>query len=197
MERRHVMRRGRRAVVVFAALGILLAMSFAGTALAQSASSSSSASGSVSNQPITFVEGTIADISTVNPWKALTSQEYEVISLNFDMLENFDKANLSAAPGLASSWTESPDGLVWTFTIRSDAKWQDGQPVTAQDIAYTYNTTLDCKLGNSLDYLVPDFTKSIVATNDTTLVWTMNTPNTAPERPPWVYIVPQHLWDGK
>jgi peptide/nickel transport system substrate-binding protein len=183
--------------VVFAALGILLAMSFAGTALAQSASSSSGASGSVSNEPITFVEGTIADISTVNPWKALTSQEYEVIGMNFDMLENFDKANLSAAPGLATSWTESPDGLVWTFTIRSDATWQDGQPVTAKDIAFSYNATLDCKLGNSLDYLVPDFTKSIVATNDTTLVWTMNTPNTAPERPPWVYIVPQHIWDGK
>ena len=193
--RRHVMGRGRRAVVVVAALGSFLAVSFAGTALAQSSSSSGTTSGSA--QPITFVEGTTNDISTVNPWNALETPEYEVLALNFDILLNFDKANLAASPGLASSWTQSDDGLTWTFTIRNDAKWQDGTPLTAKDIAYTYNTTLDCQLGNSLDYLVPDFTKSITAPNDTTLVWTMKTPNTAPLRPPWVYIVPEHLWSNK
>jgi peptide/nickel transport system substrate-binding protein len=192
--RRHVMGAGRRAVVVIAALGSFLAVSLAGTALAHSVSSSPAPA---SSGPIDFVEGTIADLNTVNPWKALTTQEYEVIGMNFDMLENFDKANLAAAPGLATSWTQSQDALTWTFTIRDDATWQDGTPLTADDIAYTYNTTLQCQLGNSLDYLVPDYTKSIVATNPTTLVWTMNTPNTAPVRPPWVYIVPQHIWDGK
>src|SRR5881398_3385794 len=135
--RRHVMGAGRRAVVVVTALGSFLAVSLAGTALAQSASSSAAPSGST--EPIKFVEGTIADLNTVNPWKALTTQEYEVIGMNFDMLENFDKANLSAAPGLATSWTQSEDALTWTFTIRSDAKWQDGQPLTADDIAYTYH----------------------------------------------------------
>jgi peptide/nickel transport system substrate-binding protein len=197
MEGRHVMRRGRRAVVVFTALGILLAMSFAGTALAQSASTSASASGTATNQPTTFVEGTLNDLQTVNPFEALTTPEYEVLALNFDMLENFDKANLGAAPGLATQWSTSPDGLTWTFTIRNDAKWQDGQPLTAKDIEFTYNTTLRCQLGNPLPYLVPDLTKSITAPNDTTLVWKMNTPNTAPIRPPWVYIVPEHLWSGK
>ena len=164
MEGRHGMKRGRRVVVGITALGILLAMSFAGTALAQSASTSSSASGSAGS--VDFVEGTTNDISTVNPWNALETPEYEVLSLNFDLLLNFDKANLAASPGLASAWTTSPDGLTWTFTIRSDATWQDGQPVTAKDVAYTYNTTLDCKLGNSLDYLVPDYTKSISAPNE-------------------------------
>jgi peptide/nickel transport system substrate-binding protein len=193
--RRSVMGTGRRAVVVFAALGSFLAVSLAGTALAQSVSSSAAPAGS--GEPITFIEGTTGDLNTVNPWKALTSQEYEIIGMNFDMLENFDKANLTAVPGLASSWTQSQDALTWTFTIRDDVKWQDGQPLTADDLAFTYNTTLDCQLGNSLDYLVPSFTKSVAATSPTTLVWTMNTPNTAPIRPPWVYIVPQHIWEGK
>jgi peptide/nickel transport system substrate-binding protein len=193
--RRHVMGSGRRAVVVVAALGSFLAVSLAGTALAQS--SSSSAASSVSSAPITFVEGSTNDISTVNPWNALETPEYEVLSLNFDLLLNFDKANLAASPGLATAWTQSPDGLTWTFTIRDDATWHDGTPLTANDIAYTYNKTLDCQLGNSLDYLVPDYTKSITAPNDTTLVWTMNTPNTAPLTPPWVYIVPEHIWGDK
>jgi peptide/nickel transport system substrate-binding protein len=186
---------GRRAVVVVAALGSFLAVSLAGTALAQS--SSSSAPSPASNTKITFIEGSTNDISTVNPWLALETPEYEVLSLNFDMLLNFDKANLAASPGLATQWTQSPDGLSWTFTIRDGVTWHDGTPLTANDIAYTYNTTLDCQLGNSLDYLVPDFTDKIEATNDTTLVWTMKTPNTAPLRPPWVYIVPEHLWSDK
>jgi len=196
--RRHVMGRGRRAVVVVAALGSFLAVSFAGTALAQSSSSSaSSAAPSGPGAPVTFVEGTINDIETINPFNALSTPEYEVLSLNFDMLENFDKNNLSAAPGLATSWTTSSDGLTWTYTIRSDAKWHDGQPLTAKDIAFTYNTTLQCQLGNGLDYLVPDLTKSITAPNDTTLVWTVKEPTTAPIRPPWLYIVPQHIWGNK
>ena len=113
----------------------------------------------------TFIEGTINDMRTVNPWKALETPEYEVLSLNFDLLENFDKNNLSAAPGIATDWTQSADGQTWTFNIRDDVTWQDGQPFTANDIAFTYNKTLECKLGNSLDYLVPDFTESITATS--------------------------------
>jgi len=101
MEGRHGMKRGRRVVVGIAALGTLLAMSFAGTALAQSASTSSSASGSGGS--IDFVEGTTNDISTVNPWNALETPEYEVLSLNFDLLLNFDKANLASSPGLATA----------------------------------------------------------------------------------------------
>ena len=191
---RHVTDRSRRVVVVGAALGSFLAVSLAGTALAQSVSSSAAPSSSGS---IDFVEGTIGDISSVNPWKLTTIEEQNVLGMNFDMLENFDKASLAAAPGLATAWNESADALTWTFTIRNDAQWQDGQPVTADDIAYTYNITKQCDLGQSIDYLVPDFTKSITATNPTTLVWTMNTPNTAPIRPPWVYIIPRHIWESK
>jgi len=175
--------------------GMIIVILAAGTAWAQSASAKASASAAASDTPGgTFIEGTINDMGTVNPWKAIEAPEYEVLALNFDLIENFDKSNLQAAPGLATSWTQSPDGLTWTFNIRNDATWQDGQPLTANDIAFTYNKTLDCKLGNSLDYLVPNFTESITATSPTQLVWTTNKPTSAPVRPPWVYIAPEHIW---
>ena len=174
--------------------GVITMFLAAGSAWAQSATPTSSASASGSSGPVTFVEGTINDMRTVNPWKALETPEYEVLSLNFDLIENFAKDDLSAAPGFATSWTQSDDGLTWTFDIRQGATWQDGQPLTAKDVAFTYNQTLDCQLGNSLDYLVPDFTKSIEAPSDTELVWTTKVPTSAPIRPPWVYIVPEHIW---
>ena len=180
--------------LVVAVSGFITMILAAGGAWAQSSTPSSS--GTDSAAPTTFVEGTTNDMRTVNPWKALESPEYEVLNLNFDLLEYFNKDDLTAAPGMATNWTQSEDGLTWTFTLRDDIKWQDGEPLTANDVAFTYNKTLECELGNSLDYLVPDLTQSIKATSPTELVWTTKEPTTAPIRPPWVYIVPEHIWGG-
>lgn len=46
-------------------------------------------------------------------------------------------------PGLAESWSMSPDGKVYTFKIRKNAKFSDGTPVTAKDAAYTFDRLLD------------------------------------------------------
>ncbi|HEX3299564.1 MAG TPA: ABC transporter substrate-binding protein [Actinomycetota bacterium] len=189
------MRKVRKGLLVLIS-GVIIVLLAAGSAWAQSASAKASASASASTGGSggTFIEGTINNVSTVNPWKAIESPEYEILALNFDLLENFDKSTLQAAPGVATSWTQSPDGLTWTFNIRPGMTWQDGQPFTAKDIAWTYNKTLDCKLGNSLDYLVPEFTNSITAPSDTQLVWSTKKPTSAPIRPPWVYIAPEHIY---
>src|SRR5256714_8590359 len=42
-------------------------------------------------------------------------------------------------PWLAKEWSHSPDGLEWRFTLRDNAKWQDGQPVTAQDVKFSFD----------------------------------------------------------
>jgi peptide/nickel transport system substrate-binding protein len=187
------MRKVRKGLLVLIS-GLIIVLLAAGTALAQSGSASASATGAAGQAGGTFIEGTVNNMRTVNPWKAIESPEYEVLALNFDLLENFDKSTLQAAPGVAESWTQSSDGMTWTFNIRPNMTWQDGQPFTADDIAWTYNKTIDCSLGNSLDYLVPDFTDSITATSPTTLEWKTNVPTSAPVRPPWVYIAPEHIW---
>lgn len=189
-EGRRTMRKARR-TAASAVLGLLVGMTLMGTALAQSATPTGSASPS-QGSGITFVEGTVNDMRTINPFKALETPEFEVLSLNYDMLENFAQADLGPAPGLATDWTTSEDQLTWTFNIRSGVTWQDGEPLTANDIAYTYNTVLDCHLGNQLSYL--PFTDSVTATSATTLEWKTTVPTVAPTLPPWVYIVPEHIW---
>jgi peptide/nickel transport system substrate-binding protein len=49
-------------------------------------------------------------------------------------------ANLDVVPDLATDYSVSDDGLVWTVDIRTDARFSDGEPVTAQDVAYTFTT---------------------------------------------------------
>ncbi len=50
-------------------------------------------------------------------------------------------------PGIAQSWSVSPDGLTWTFQLRK-ASWSDGKPVTADDFAFAFRRLLDAKTGS-------------------------------------------------
>ena len=59
-------------------------------------------------------------------------------SLVFDALL-YQDADGRTIPWLASDWKTSPDGKEWRFTIRDGAKWHDGLPVTAEDVAFTFN----------------------------------------------------------
>jgi len=55
--------------------------------------------------------------------------------------------NETPIPGTAESWTISPDGLVYTFVIRENAKWSDGKALTAEDFAYSWKRVLDPATG--------------------------------------------------
>lgn len=46
-------------------------------------------------------------------------------------------------PGLAKSWSVSDDGLVYTFELRDDVRWHDGEPFDAEDVKFTYDAVLD------------------------------------------------------
>jgi peptide/nickel transport system substrate-binding protein len=57
----------------------------------------------------------------------------------------------AAVPWLGSSWKADPDGMGVTFTLRSGVKWSDGQPLTADDVVYTFD--LQKKIQGGFDYL--------------------------------------------
>lgn len=82
-----------------------------------------------------FVIATTADIqpADVNPVKPLN---FYYAAIVFPELIAWDK-NGKEVPGLAESWTISPDGLTYTFKIQPNAKWSDGQDVTADDVIFT------------------------------------------------------------
>ena len=100
---------------------------------------------------------------------------------------------MSPQPSLAQSWETSPDGLTWTFHIRDDVKWTDGEPLTAKDIAYTYNRILDGgpEAASWGSYLIS--VTDITAPDDTTVVMKLKKPNaTLPLLP--MPIIPEHIW---
>jgi peptide/nickel transport system substrate-binding protein len=151
-----------------------------------------SASGSASGEKITLTVGVPGDMVAPNPFKACCGYEYEMLFNAFDMLFHFSKEDLTPVPGLAESCEPDADYLVWTCKIRSGVMWSDGEPLTSEDIAFTYKFIVDNKLSSFSDYL--PFNPTFETPDPTTLIWTSEEPTFAPTVPPWVPIVPEHIW---
>ncbi len=80
---------------------------------------------------------------TLDPSLSSDTTSNSVIDQLFIGLVNQDDETAEIQPELATSWTISPDNTVYTFTLRSDAYWSDGNPVTAADVRYGILRTLD------------------------------------------------------
>lgn len=88
-----------------------------------------------------YIEAVVGSPRYLEPILASTDVDADVVQLVFAGLTQLDRDG-SVVPDLASFITEG-DGKVWTFTIRDDARWQDGQPVTAADVVYTVSLVQD------------------------------------------------------
>ena len=114
-------------------------------------------------------------------------------ALTYDYLVGYSMKDMSPQPELATKWTTSDDGLTWTFDIREGVKWSDGEPLTAKDVAYTYNRVLDGgpEAVNWGSYLKG--VTSATAPDDTHVVLKLSKPIASLPLLP-IPIVPEHIW---
>jgi peptide/nickel transport system substrate-binding protein len=89
------------------------------------------------------VEGNFTDVRTFNSMLSSDTASNQVIGLMFDGLLN-SKANGDLIGALAKDLPEqSSDGLTYTFKLRDGLKWSDGQPITSDDVKFTYALAYD------------------------------------------------------
>ena len=140
--------------------------------------------------------GILTEPDNLNPFIGYLAVSFSMWFLAYDPLVGADPATLRPlkgqdSSGLATDWTVSPDGKTWTFTIRKNAKWQDGVPLTARDVAFTYNYIIKNQLSAFTIYTEP-ITKA-VALDDTTVRFECSKPK-ANMLSAWVPILPEHIW---
>lgn len=82
-----------------------------------------------------------SEVATLDPQKAEGVPESNVMRNLLEGLVETDN-NGQLVPGVAQQW-QSEDGRIWTFTLRDDARWSNGQPVTAQDFVYSWQRLAD------------------------------------------------------
>ncbi len=79
--------------------------------------------------------------------------EYRLTGALFEGLTAYDPKDLSVIPGVAERWEISDEGRTYTFYLRRDARWSNGNPVTAHDFVYGWRRVLSPALGNRYTYL--------------------------------------------
>ncbi len=81
--------------------------------------------------------------ATIDPSYATSTSSQQIDHALFLGLTDIDDETLKVIPRLARSWEVSADGINWTFHMRKDAMWSDGTPVTAHDLVFAIERTLD------------------------------------------------------
>lgn len=131
----------------FAAVGTVLAVS--ALTLAACGSNKSSSSGSDA-QVLNWNES--AELPTMDLSQATDTVSFTALNNTMEGLYRIGK-NSKIEPGIAKKTEVSDDGLTYTFTLRKDAKWSNGDPVTAKDFVYSWQRTVDPKTGSQYAYL--------------------------------------------
>lgn len=92
----------------------------------------------------TLVVGMSQDLPGLDPHPSTSTITYQVLSLVFQGLVDFDR-DFKIRPVLAESWTTSPDGKTWTFKLRKNVKFHNGRAMTASDVKFSLERILDPK----------------------------------------------------
>jgi peptide/nickel transport system substrate-binding protein len=138
------------------------------------------------------------EISVINPVLSTDTSSSAVEGVIFNGLTTINES-LEVIPELASSWTVSPDGKIWTFKLRPGVKWHDGQLFTAADVVFTYDTILNPKV-NSVrrsDYIIDGEEIKFRALDKLTVQAILPKPFAPFLTRTMMGIIPKHLLEGK
>ncbi|GAB3448485.1 ABC transporter substrate-binding protein [Actinophytocola sediminis] len=145
------------------------------------------------NQTKLLRVGVTQEVDSLNPFISITRTGTDILRTAFDFLTVYNQEEQKPIGGLAESWETSEDQLTWTFTLRPDLKWSDDQPLTAKDVAFTFNTMLTNEVARTANGSYTAQFESVEAPDERTLVITTKVPQatmTALDVP----IVPEHIW---
>ena len=91
----------------------------------------------------TYIEGVVGAPKNINPLLCqLNEADRDLCSLVFRGLTRLNESG-EVVPDLAESWSISDDGITFTFKLRQDARWEDGAPVTVNDVVFTIGLMRD------------------------------------------------------
>jgi len=135
--------------------------------------------------------GLTQDWETLNPTSGFAVSEYEIWNVHYAGLTTLAADDFSVQPALAESWEGSEDGLAYTYTLREGLTWSDGEPITAEDIAWNVNTGRDQGWDNMFSTVQ---NLDAVVIDERTVEITSSVPD--PKLPGLgIYILPKHIWE--
>lgn len=166
------------------ALPLLLALSLLACAPQQTARSTS------------VVYGSTFEPNTLNPITAPDIVSRSMIEMIFDGLVCADD-QMQIHGELATDWSVSPDGKVWTFHLRRGVKWHDGRDFTADDVKFTYDTVIDPNTKPTVAKSDYADLRQVEVVDPYTVRFHLSKPNAAFLSRLVLGIAPKHLLEGQ
>lgn len=135
--------------------------------------------------------GNLGEPTDLDPHIISSLQDFQIVMNLIEGLTTYHPQTSEAAPGVAERWESSADGITWTFHLRRNAVWSNGDPVTAHDFVWSYQRVLSPGLGSEYAYMLfvlagaedfnagrlTDFARvGVKAADDHTLVLTLRHP---------------------
>ncbi|MES2215876.1 MAG: ABC transporter substrate-binding protein [Patescibacteria group bacterium] len=135
-------------------------------------------------------EGIVGLPRTINPVIAVTDVDRDMSALVYAGLTKY--SNSTIVPDIAQSWDISPDGLTYTFKLRTDVVFQDGKPLTADDVVFTIQKIqdLDVKSPRRADWM----DVSVKEISPTEVQFILKQPYAPFLTNTTVGIIPKHIW---
>ena len=149
------------------------------------------ASAQEEDDQVTLRVGLTQDWEVLNPTSGYTVAAYEVWNLHYATLTDKAADDFATTPGLAESWEEVEPGIEYVYTLREGLTWSDGEPLTAEDVAWNINTGRDQGWDNMVSTVA---NIEATAEDERTVRLVSSVPD--PKLPTMdVYLVPQHIWE--
>ncbi|MGO1972951.1 MAG: ABC transporter substrate-binding protein [Propionibacteriaceae bacterium] len=134
------------------------------------------------------------EVDSLSPFQAVRLITTNLHRWMYDFLTNYDPETGETIPALAESWETSEDELTWTFHLREDSTWSDGEPVTAEDVEWTFTTMMtDEAAATANGGFVENFEK-VTATDEHTVEIKLKSPQVTMLALD-VAILPKHKWE--
>lgn len=132
---------------------------------------------------------------SLNPGNGILAESYTVYEIVYDTPIGLDLDG-NYVPELATDWSVSDDGLVWTLTLVDNATFHDGTPLTSEDVKFSIELWRDTEDFPFLPAYPDVFT--VEAPDPTTVTLTTEEPiGNFESRMVFMYIVPKHIWEGE
>ena len=146
--------------------------------------------------PDRYVEGVVAEPRRINPlFSRLNTVDADIAALLFSGLTSAgpDGAPL---PDLAERWDVTPDGLTYTFSLRSGLSWHDGRPLTARDVAFTIEQVQAPGFQGPSALATQWASVTVIVADDRTLIFHLAAPSASFLSRTALGVLPQHLLGG-
>ncbi len=132
---------------------------------------------------------------SLNPGLGELAEDFQLYELVYDTPINITTEG-EYVPELATEWTVADDDLTWSVTLRDDATFHDGTPLTAEDVKFSLEMYRDNEFIYQSSY--PDLFEEITVEDPTHLTIVTSEPvGNFEYRMVFMYIVPKHIWENE